>query len=265
MKRILSQIHFMALVVALLVGVAGGAQAASAGGALEPANTVLGDRASLQRGAKLFMNYCLSCHSARFMRYARMGEDLGLSEADVQGNLNFTGAKYGEIMVAAMSAEDGERWFGKAPPDLSVTSRAKGVDWIYTYLKTFYLDDKRPSGWNNPVLPGSSMPNPLWDLQGTQRAVFEPKHKAADGKTDEPCHSFEVDGQCLAKLVKVSDGRMNEEQFDQAARDITAFMQYVGEPAAIQRHAYGPWVILFLALFTFIAWMLKHEYWRDVH
>jgi ubiquinol-cytochrome c reductase cytochrome c1 subunit len=259
MKRTFLTLFFMAL--------AGSALAAEEGG-FKPANTELGDRASLQRGAKLFMNYCLSCHSAGYMRYARMAEDLGLSEAEVQKNLNFTANKFGEPMTVAMSAEQGEKFFGKAPPDLSVTVRTKeaGPDWIYNYLKSFYLDSKRPSGWNNTVLVNAAMPNVLWELQGTQAAVFEAKPRGSDGKERNcPSEGTEVEGKCLVKFEPLSKGVLSPAEFDEAARDLTAFVQYVGEPAALERHAVGPWVILFLALFTFIAWLLKHEYWKDVH
>ena len=253
MKRIL---------IMLLLMVAAAPALGAGGGAFQPANTQMGDRASLQRGAKLFANYCQSCHSATFMRYSRMAEDLGLNEADVVKSLIFTGAKVGEPMTVAMTSEQGEKFFGKAPPDLSVTvrSKAQGPDWVYTYLKSFYVDESRPVGWNNSVLVGASMPNVLWELGGTQAAVFEPKHDGhcAEGRP-------EVEGKCLVKFQTLTPGIMGPEQFDEAVRDLTAFLQYVAEPAALERHAYGPWVILFLSLFTFIAWMLKHEYWRDVH
>jgi ubiquinol-cytochrome c reductase cytochrome c1 subunit len=258
----------MKRILIMLLLAAAAAPALASEGAYLAANTEMGDRASLQRGAKLFMNYCLSCHSANYMRYARMADDLGLSEAEVTKNLIFTGAKFGETMTAAMSAEQGEKFFGKAPPDLSVTIRSKeaGPDWVYTYLKSFYVDEKRPSGWNNAVLVNASMPNVLWELGGTQAAVFEPKPKGADGK-DEECGEghAEVEGKCLVKFQPLAAGTLPGEKFDESVRDLTTFLQYVGEPAALERHAVGPWVVLFLALFTFIAWLLKHEYWRDVH
>ena len=253
MKRIL---------ITTLLLMAAAAPALAAEGAFLPANTEMGDRASLQRGAKLFVNYCLSCHSASYMRYARMAEDLGLTEAEVTKSLIFTGAKFGEPMSVAMSTEQGDKFFGKAPPDLSVTIRTKeaGPDWVYTYLKSFYVDETRPSGWNNSVLVNAAMPNVLWELGGTQAAVFEPKH---DGHCPEG--RPEVEGKCLVKFQPLAAGTLSPEHFDEAVRDLTAFMQYVAEPAALERHAIGPWVILFLALFTFVAWLLKHEYWKDVH
>lgn len=248
----------------LLLALPGLAAAASSGAALPPAHTNVTDKASLQRGAKLFVNYCLSCHSARLMRFSRMAQDLELTQEQVESNLLFTGAKFGEPMAVAMSGEQGTAWFGAAPPDLSLTARARGVDWIYAYLKSFYLDETRPGGWNNTVLPGASMPNVLWELQGTQAAVTEPRHKGADGKT-EACHGPQVGQECFVKFEPVAPGTLAPAEFDRAARDITAFLQYVAEPAALERQKYGVWVILFLAFLTFLAWMLKIEFWRDVH
>ena len=234
----------------LLVGLAAPALAQEEGG-MPAANTEIGNKASLQRGAKLFVNYCLSCHSAQYMRYSRAAEDLGLSEEQTVKNLIFTGTKFGERMTVAMRPSDAEKWFDKAPPDLSLTARSRGVDWVYNYLKSFYVDESRPSGWNNSVLPNAAMPNVLWELQGMQHAVLE-----RDAHGGEPK---------VAALKVDQPGLMTPAEFDQAARDITTFLQYVGEPAALQRHAYGAWVILFLAFFTFIAYLLKHEYWNDVH
>jgi ubiquinol-cytochrome c reductase cytochrome c1 subunit len=214
------------------------------------ANTHLNDQASLQRGASLFMNYCSGCHSLKYMRYSRMGEDLGLSEDEVTKNLNFTGAKYGEQIKVAMNPDDANAWLGKTPPDLSMEGRLRGPDWIYTYLKSFYVDESRPLGWNNTLLANASMPNVLWQLQGIQHPVMG---KGADGQPG------------VEKLVLAEKGSMDPEQYDQAARDISAFLQYVAEPAAMQRETWGVWVVLFLVVFTFLAYLLKHEYWRDVH
>jgi len=233
---------------------------------LEPAQVNISDRASLQRGAGLFMNYCSSCHSAGFMRYSRLAQDLGLTEAQVMENLNFTGAKFGDTIKASMPAGDATTWFGAAPPDLSLTARAKlgGADWIYTYLKSFYVDESRSIGWNNPVLPNASMPHVLWELQGTQRLVTAPIPVGADGRPGH-CEKGEVADACLVGFETVEAGILDAEAYDQVARDISNFLQYVAEPAALQRAAYGPWVILFLAFFTFLAWLLKAEYWKDVH
>ena len=224
---------------------------ASGGGNLQQAGTDLGDQASLQRGAQLYMNYCSGCHSLKYVRYARIGEDLGLSEEDVQANLNFNGGKIGDHVISPMTAEMGVAAFGKAPPDLSVITRVRGSDWVYTYLKSFYLDESRPVGWNNKLFANASMPNPLWEMQGLQQPVYG--KKTATGEM--PVEGFTIS----------QPGTQDAEQFDQTVRDITAFLEYAGEPAAVKRQNIGVWAILFLAFFTFIAWLLKKEYWRDVH
>ena len=242
--------------IALLASAAAGllfsaAALAAAGGPVQQAGNDLSDRASLQRGAKLYMNYCSSCHSLKFLRYSRMAEDLGLTEEEVMGNLNFTGAKFGEHIQVTMRDADGTEWFGKMPPDLSLISRVRGSDWIYTYLKSFYLDESRPLGWNNTLFPNASMPNPLWELQGLQHAEFgEPD--AAGTRHPE-------------RLVVTNPGRLQGQEFDQVVRDITNFLEYAGEPAALKRQALGVWVILFLVLLTFLGYLLKQEYWSDVH
>ncbi|MGI8561456.1 MAG: cytochrome c1, partial [Luteimonas sp.] len=204
-----------------------------------------------QRGAQLYMNYCSGCHSLKYMRYSRIAGDLGLSEDMVMENLNFTGAKFGEQVELAMPAGDAVQWFGQVPPDLSVTARVRGGDWIYTYLKSFYLDESRPLGWNNTLFPNASMPNPLWTMQGVMRPVY--------GEDDAVTGEAQVE-----RLELATPGSQNAQQFDQTARDITAFLEYVGEPAALKRQGLGVWVLLFLAFFTFLAWLLKTEYWKDV-
>ncbi len=234
---------------------------------LQNAEIDLDDKGSLQRGAALFMNYCVSCHSAKYMRFNRIALDLGLSETQVMQNLNFLpGAKsgeqrkFGETIESVMSAEDGTTFFGKAPPDLSLTSRTKagGANWIYTYLTSFYQDPSRPSGWNNTVLPNASMPNVLWELQGVQALVHETageKHQSEKVAHDSHGPAFEM----------VTAGKLNDVEFKTAARDISAFMAYIAEPSALKRKAIGPWVILYLAGLTFLAWLLKQAFWTDVH
>jgi ubiquinol-cytochrome c reductase cytochrome c1 subunit len=224
---------------------------AAGGGNLQQAGTDLEDKASLQRGAALYMNYCSGCHSLKFVRYARIGEDLGLTEDEVQENLNLNGGKIGDHVVSPMTAAMGIAAFGKAPPDLSVIARVRGSDWIYTYLKSFYLDESRPVGWNNTLFPNASMPNPLWEMQGLQQPVYGKKTESGEL----PVESFTIS----------QPGSQDAAQFDQTVRDITAFLEYAGEPAALKRQGMGVWVILFLAFFTFLAWLLKKEYWRDVH
>lgn len=227
------------------------AATANEGGNLQQSGTDLDDVASLQRGAALYMNYCSGCHSLKYVRYARIGEDLGLSEDDVQANLDFNGGKIGDHVISPMSAEMGKAAFGKAPPDLSVIARVRGSDWIYTYLKSFYLDESRPVGWNNTLFANASMPNPLWELQGLQQPVFG--KKSAIGE-------MPVEGFTISQA-----GTQDAQQFDQTVRDITAFLEYAGEPAALKRQSVGVWAILFLVFLAFMAWLLKNEYWRDVH
>jgi ubiquinol-cytochrome c reductase cytochrome c1 subunit len=180
-----------------------------------------------------------------------MAEDLGLSEEEVMDNLNFTGAKVGEQIEVAMTEEHAKAWFGKMPPDLSVISRVRGSDWIFTYLTSFYQDESRPLGWNNTLFANASMPNPLWEMQGLQRPVYGKKDP---GTGEAPVERLEI----------AQPGTQNKVEFDQTVRDITTFLEYAGEPAALKRQSLGVWVILFLAFFTFLAFLLKKEYWRDV-
>ncbi|MBS7456678.1 cytochrome c1 [Coralloluteibacterium stylophorae] len=223
------------------------AQAADEHGVhFEAAGTDINNQASLQRGAALFMNYCSGCHSLKYQRYSRLAEDLGLSEEQVEQNLNFAGVQLGEVINTGVAVDQGNAWFGKAPPDLSLSARERGVDWIYAYLKSFYIDETRPVGWNNSVFPGASMPNPLWELQGVQRA-----HMNEEGH---------VEG-----LELVQEGRLSEREFNQVARDITAFLEYVGEPAALKRSSLGLWVLFFLLVLTGLTYLLKKEFWKDVH
>lgn len=244
--------HLKALLptLALLFGLFVAAPPAHAeeGSALLSSGAGVSDQASLQRGAHLFFNYCVGCHSLRYMRYSRMAEDLGLSKAEVMENLDFTGGKFQGPVISHMPAEGAKNWFGKDPPDLSLEVSAKGADWVYTYLNSFYLDPNSPIGWNNLVLPNAAMPFPLWKLQGMQTAVMK-----AGGEGE------------VKHLKLTTPGTMTPEQFHQATRDLTSFLAYVSEPAALQRHHYGIWVILFLAFFTLMAYLLKKEYWKDVH
>jgi ubiquinol-cytochrome c reductase cytochrome c1 subunit len=238
------------LIIAFLLALVPLFGSAAEGPQLDKANIDVSDQASLQRGAKYFVNYCLSCHSAKFERYNRMAQDLGLTEDEVKENLMFTTDKIGETMNVAMDPADAEKWFGVAPPDLSVLIRARGVDYIYTYLRSFYLDDSRPTGVNNIVFPNAGMPDVLWQLQGLQKANFK-----KDEKGEEIFEGFE----------QVTPGTMSAEEFDQVARDLTAFLSYVGEPIQLQRRALGKWVLLFIAVFFVLAYLLKKEYWKDIH
>ncbi len=241
---------------------------ASEGAEMKSAQVDLGDKASLQRGAGLYMSYCSGCHSLSFQRYSRLAEDLDLTQAQVEQNLMYSDAKFGETIRSSLNPADAVAWLGKAPPDLSLEARTKeqGPDWIYNYLKSFYVDEARPMGWNNTVFPGASMPHVLWELQGVQHAITEPKHKNAKGEAEQ-CTAGEYQGACITgfEIPEAQKGTQDAEQYDRTARDITAFLAYVGEPGAIGRESNGAWVVLFLAFFTFLAYLLKTEYWRDVH
>jgi len=174
-----------------------------------------------------------------------------MREDDVQANLNLSGVKVGETIGTAMTPEHAQQAFGKMPPDLSLIARVRGNDWIYTYLKSFYLDETRPVGWNNTLFPNVSMPNPLWELQGLQHAVLTKPDATGEAHVE--------------RLELRTPGTHDAEAFDQSVRDITAFLEYAGEPASLKRQSLGVWVVLFLAAFALLAYMLKKEYWRDVH
>ncbi|MDJ0807116.1 MAG: cytochrome c1 [Gammaproteobacteria bacterium] len=244
------------LMIAFLLAAAPVLGLAAGGGAhLDSADVDLSDQASLQRGAKYFVNYCLSCHSAQYQRYNRMAKDLGLTEDEVKENLMFTTDKIGDGMTIAMPADKAAEWFGSPPPDLSVIVRAKGGgDWIYTYLRSFYLDDARPFGVNNIVFPDVGMPHVMWDLQGTQRAVFRTEKDSAGNDT-----------QVFDRFEQVTPGSMSAEEYDEVARDLTAFMVYISEPIQMERRRLGVWVLLFIAVFFVLSYLLKKEYWKDVH
>jgi ubiquinol-cytochrome c reductase cytochrome c1 subunit len=227
--------------------------AAGGGVHLDDADLDMSDQASLQRGAKFFVNYCLSCHSAKYQRYNRMARDLGMTEEEVKENLMLATDKIGDTMNIAMDPEQAAVWFGTTPPDLSVIARARGVDWLYTYLRSFYIDESRPFGVNNVVFPDVGMPHVLWKLQGMQKAVFK-----------------EVNGQKVVEKLVPADGAagkgtMSAEEFDGAMRDLTAFLSYIGEPIQMERKRIGVWVLLFIGVFFVLAYLLKKEYWKDVH
>ncbi len=222
-----------------------------AGGAedLEQSGANVHDFASVQRGAAMFMNYCHSCHSAQYMRYQRLARDLELSEEQVAENLVFGDRVITDYMIAAMPDES-EDWFGAQPPDLTLTARSRGGDWVYSFLKGFYLTDE---GWNNTVLENASMPHVLWELQGIQRPVME---TWTDESGEEQTR--------IAELEIDQPGRLTPEEYDRSLRDLTAFMIYLAEPAVLKRENLGVWVLLFLVVFTFLAWLLYKEFWRDI-
>ena len=218
----------------------------------------LQDVAALQSGAKLFVNYCLNCHSAQYMRYNRL-RDIGIGEDLIKKNLLFTDNKVGDTMKVALDPKQAKEWFGAVPPDLTVISRSRaglggsGADYLYTYLRTFYRDDTRPTGWNNLVFPNVGMPNVLWELQGQRAAKF------TEAKDEEGAvvHRF-------AGYQVLAPGKLSDHDFDEQVADSVAYLQWMGEPAQFERLRVGVWVMIFLAIFTFIAWRLNAAYWKDV-
>ncbi|HEY9181889.1 MAG TPA: cytochrome c1 [Gammaproteobacteria bacterium] len=216
---------------------------------LDPANNNPANVASLQRGAKYFVNYCLGCHSAQYVRYNRLAQDLQLSEQQVIDNLMFTGERPFDTMAIAMRPEDSARWFKVSPPDLSLIARSRGTDYIYTFLRSFYAAPGRPTGVDNIVLPGTAMPHVLWQLQGTQRAVF---------------HTDEHNAQVFESFEMAVPGELAVEEFDEVVRDIVNFLDYIAEPIKRERQQLGIRVIGFLLVFLLIAYMLKKEIWKDV-
>ena len=231
-----------ALLISLVSVTSSQVSAASGGIHLDPVEIDLSDKASLQRGAKTFVNYCLSCHEAAFMRYNRMATDLDLTEEQVIQNLMFASAKIGDTMTVAMRAEDAEKWFGVTPPDLSVISRARGTDWLNTYLRTFYLDDSKPVGTNNLAFKDVGMPHVFWEQQG----YF--------------ANDIETGG-----LTPVTEGTLSTHDYNLMVADLVNFLAYVGEPSKIQRLALGKWVLLYLVLLFLVAYPMKKAFWRDIH
>ena len=235
--------------------------AAEGGYPLDKAPYRVNDMASLQNGAKLFVNYCLNCHSASSMRYNKL-KDIGLTDQQIKESLLFTGEKVGDMMNVAMNPKDAKQWFGTTPPDLSLIARAKsvnagpsGADYIYTYLRTFYRDTSRATGWNNLVFPAVGMPHALWELQGQRVAKYvEAKDPHDPSKT---VHRF-------AGFEQVTPGKLSPQAYDSAVADLVAYLQWMGEPAQNQRVRVGVWVLLFLAAFFVIAWRLNAAYWKDV-
>lgn len=226
---------------------------ASSATALAPAGYDLENQPSLQRGAKYYVNYCLGCHSLNYVRYNRVGADLGIGDEQLR-SLMFTADKPTGMMRIAMDRYDGERWFGRSPPDLSLTARARGGDWIYNYLRSFYLDPKRPFGVNNVLLPGASMPHVLAELQGYQRAEYRAEFDLLGNEQ-----------QVFDKFVPVSEGKLDRAEYDAVARDLANFLVYVSEPAQLKRMHLGFGVLFFLAVLFLLSYFLKREYWKDVH
>ncbi len=234
------------------------ALAGDGGFALEHAPDRTNNLVALQHGAKLFVNYCLNCHAASMMRYNRL-RDLGLSENQIKANLLFTSDKVGGLMTVAINAKDAKEWFGVAPPDLSVIARAKasdigsGPDWIYTYLRSYYEDDSRPTGWNNMLFPNVGMPHVFWELQGVQHAVYTDR-KDAQGKAE---HKFD-------HFALVKPGSLSKVEYDDAVADLVAYLDWMGEPAKNIRHQLGLWVLLFVGGMVVLSWRLNASYWKEI-
>lgn len=228
------------------------ALAAGGGYPLDRARFDPNDLVSLQAGARTFVNYCLNCHGAQYMRYNRL-RDIGLTEQQIKDNLMFAADKVGETMKAAMTVKDGKAWFGVPPPDLSVIARSRSADWLYTYLRSFYRDPATANGWNNPVFPNVGMPHALWTLQG-ERAMRVVKTKDKSGhETTE------------YQWTQLKPGQQGAVEYDRTVRDLVNFLVYIGEPAAQSRKAIGVWVLMALAVLFVFAYALKREYWKDVH
>jgi len=237
-------------IVALLLAPAA-AHAAGGDIQLDRANIDSADVMSIQRGAQVFVNYCLNCHSATAMRYNRL-VDLGLTEQQIKDNLLFTGGKVGDPMSIAASGKDQREWFGVAPPDLSVIARSRGVNWLYTYMRSFYRDPARVTGWNNLAFANVGMPHVLWQLQGTQ--VLRSQIEEQGG------HKVEH-----KKLVLEFPGTLSPQEYDQLVRDLVNYLSYMGEPAKTRRVQIGIVVLFFLSFLLVLSWLLKTEYWKDVH
>ncbi len=234
-----------------------GALAAGGGIAWDKAPVKTSDHASLQNGAKLFVNYCLNCHSAAFMRYNRL-QDIGFTNEQIKDNLLFTTDKVGETMKAAIDPKQAKDWFGANPPDLTLIARSRaghggtGADYLYTFLRTFYPDASKATGWDNLAFPSIAMPHVLWELQGQRTPVYETRMQ----------HGHEV--QVFTGWKQLTPGTMTPLQYDQAVGDLVNFLQWMGEPAQNTRVRIGVWVLLFLMVFTIIAWRLNAAYWKDV-
>ncbi len=215
---------------------------------LDKAPVNVSDQESLQRGARIFVNYCLNCHAAGYMRYSRL-QDLGLTEDQIKDNLMFAAEKPGQTMDVSMPRADGKAWFGATPPDLSVIARSRSADWLYTYLRSFYRDESRPTGWNNRVFDKVGMPHVMWDLQGELV----------------PRYSKEGEHEVIERLELAKPGSVSLAQYDAMVGDLVNYLVWMGEPAQNQRKQLGLIVLAFLAVFFVVAYYLKKEFWKDIH
>lgn len=243
--------------LALVLSLVGGVNASTGGIAWDKAPSKTNDLVSLQNGAKVFVNYCLNCHSAAFMRFNRL-KDIGLTDQQIKDNLLFTTEKVGETMKAAIDPRQAKEWFGANPPDLTVIARSRagaggsGADYLYTYLRTYYADDTKATGWNNLAFPNVGMPHVLWELQGKRAPIYE--------TVENHGHEEKV----FKGWQQVTPGTMSPAQYDQTIGDLVNYLQWMGEPAQNTRVRVGVWVLLFLAVLTLFAWRLNAAFWKDV-
>lgn len=243
----------------LALGIASGAVHAAGGDAIHwsKAPNRTNDLPALQNGAKLFVNYCIGCHSAAFMRYTRL-TDIGLTQDQIKANLLFPTEKIGETMKASIDPHEAKTWFGSNPPDLTVIARSRaghggtGADYLYTFLRTFYRDDSKATGWNNLAFPDVAMPNPLWELQGNRKPVYSEQESHG--------HSTQI----FTGWEQVTPGSVTSAQFDEAIGDLVGYMQWMGEPVQNERKRIGAWVLIFLGFMTVLAWKLNGAYWKDI-
>jgi ubiquinol-cytochrome c reductase cytochrome c1 subunit len=254
MKKLLLSLAFS---LAALLPLASAQAAGSEGVHWDRAPNMTTDLPALQNGAKLFVNYCLNCHSAAYMRYNRL-QDIGLTEQQIKDNLLFSGSRVGDTMKSAIDPSQAKEWFGAVPPDLTLVARSRaghggsGADYLYTFLRTFYKDPTKPTGWNNLAFPNVGMPHALWQLQGEREPVFDTIQE----------HGHDV--QIFKGWKQVSPGSMTSVQYDQAIGNLVGYLQWMAEPAQNQRVRVGVWVLLFLLVFTFVAWRLNAAFWKDV-
>ncbi|CAM8668026.1 CYT1 Cytochrome c1 [Comamonadaceae bacterium] len=245
------------LTLALALGVVSGAQAAGGGIAWDKAPSKTNDLVSLQNGAKVFVNYCLNCHSAAFMRFNRL-KDIGLTDQQIKDNLLFTTDKVGETMKASIDPRQAKEWFGANPPDLTVIARSRagaggtGADYLYTYLRTYYADDTKATGWNNLAFPNVGMPHVLWELQGKRVPIYD------------TIQNHGHDEQVFKGWQQITPGTMTPAEYDQTIGDLVNYLQWMAEPAQNTRIRVGVWVLLFLSVLTLFAWRLNAAFWKDV-
>jgi ubiquinol-cytochrome c reductase cytochrome c1 subunit len=227
--------------------------ASGAAGFVDRPENDVGNIGSLQRGARNFVNYCLGCHSAKYVRYNRLAADIGITEDQLINNLMFVTERPHDTMLVSMPPDDAQRWFGQTPPDLSLIARSRGTQFLYNFLRSFYVDESRATGVNNLGMQNVAMPNVLWELQGRQRAVFEEEIGENGGVRT-----------VFAHFEPVSDGKLSTEEFDKFVRDLVNFLEYIGEPSQLERRQLGIWVLIYLLVFGIFAFALKNEIWKDV-